>query len=138
MITGAHLLLYSSDPEADRIFFRDILGFRFVDDGGGWLIFALPPSEAAVHPLSENAPPPAADTGHELVGATLHLMCDDLPSVMKSLKAKNVSCTAVEKQPWGTCTTVRLPSGGSIGLYQPTHKTPLGIGSMENFGALGG
>ena len=138
MISGAHVLLYSSDPEADRIFFRDVLGFRFVDDGGGWLIFALPSAELAVHPLSANAPPPAVDTGHELVGATLHLMCEDLASVMKSLKAKKIICTKANKQPWGICTTVRLPSGGSIGLYQPTHKTPLVIGSMENFGALGG
>jgi catechol 2,3-dioxygenase-like lactoylglutathione lyase family enzyme len=134
MISGAHILLYSSDAEADRIFFRDILGFRAVDDGGGWLIFALPPSEAAVHPLGGN--PPIVQVGHELLGATLHLMCDDLPSVIRSLEAKNVSCGVVEKQPWGTTTTVRLPSGGSIGLYQPTHKTPLGLGSMENFGAL--
>jgi catechol 2,3-dioxygenase-like lactoylglutathione lyase family enzyme len=138
MVSGTHVVLYSSDPEADRIFFRDVLGFRFVDDGGGWLIFALPPSELAVHPLSENGPAPVVDTGHKLLGATLHLMCDDLPSLMKSLKAKNVGFTEPSKQPWGTSTTVRLPSGGSIGLYQPTHKTPLGIGSMENFGASGG
>ena len=138
MVSGAHVVLYSSDPEADRIFFRDILGFRFVDDGGGWLIFALPPAELAIHPLSENAPPPVMHMGHESLGATLHLMCDDLPSLMKSLKAKNVGFTEPSKQPWGTSTTVRLPSGGSIGLYQPTHKTPLGIGSMENFGASGG
>jgi hypothetical protein len=134
MTTGAHVLLYSSDPEADRIFFRNVLGFRFVDDGGGWLIFALPPSEVAVHPLGDN--PSLQHGGHELLGATLHLMCDDLPSIMKSLKANKVSCTEPSKQPWGTGTTVRLPSGGSIGLYQPTHKTPLGLGSMENFGAL--
>jgi catechol 2,3-dioxygenase-like lactoylglutathione lyase family enzyme len=138
MVSGTHVVLYSSNPEADRVFFRDVLGFRFVDDGGGWLIFALPPSELAVHPLSENGPAPVMDTGHELLGATLHLMCDDLPSLMKSLKAKNVGFTEPSKQPWGTSTTVRLPSGGSIGLYQPTHKTPLGIVSMENFGASGG
>ena len=138
MVSGAHIVLYSRDPEADRAFFRDVLGFRFVDDGGGWLIFALPPSELAVHPLSENGPAPVMDTGHKLLGATLHLMCDDLPSLMKSLKAKNVGFTEPSKQPWGTSTTMRLPSGGSIGLYQPTHKTPLGIGSMENFGASGG
>lgn len=137
MISGAHILLYSSDPEADRAFFREVLGFRFVDDGGGWLIFALPPAELAVHPFGENAPHPVMDTGNEVLGASLHLMCDDLPSTMKSLKAKNVSCTEPSKQPWGTSTTVRLPSGGSLGLYQPTHKTPLSIGSMENFGALG-
>src|SRR4029077_21190237 len=80
MVSGAHVVLCSSDPEADRIFFRDVLGFRFVDDGGGWLIFALPPSELAVHPLSENGPAPVVDTGHKLLGATLHLMCDDLLS----------------------------------------------------------
>jgi hypothetical protein len=138
MITGAHILLCSSNPEADRIFFRDVLGFRWVDDGGGWLIFGLPPSEVAVHPLSEKAPSSQVDTGHELLGATLHLMCDDLPSVMKSLKANKVSCAEPSKQPWGISTTLRLPSGGRIGLYQPTHKTPLGLGSMQNFGALGG
>jgi hypothetical protein len=134
MITGAHFVLYSSDAEADRAFFRDVLEFRWVDDGGGWLIFALPPSEVAVHPLGSN--PPLVYAGHQFLGVTLHLMCNDLQSVMKSLKAKNVSCTEPDKQPWGTSTTVRLPSGGSIGLYQPTHKTPLGLGSMENFGAL--
>jgi hypothetical protein len=136
MIIGAHVLLYSSDPEADRIFFRDVLGFRHVDDGGGWLIFALPPSEAAVHPLGDNSL--FQHDGQDLLGATLHLMCDDLPAMMKSLKAKRIKCTEPRKQPWGTCTTVQLPSGGSIGLYQPTHKTPLALGSMQNFGALGG
>ena len=138
MVSGAHIVLYSRDPEADRAFFRDVLGFRFVDDGGGWLIFALPPAALALHSSSENGPNPVVNTGHELLGATLHLMCDDLPSLVKSMKAKNVAFTEPSKQPWGTSTTMRLPSGGSIGLYQPTHKMPLGIGSMENFGALGG
>lgn len=134
MINGAHFVLYSSDAEADRAFFRDVLGFRYVDDGGGWLIFALPPSEAALHPLSGN--PPLVFAGHEMVGAALFLMCSDLPSTIQLLQAKGVHCTEIEKQPWGTSTIIRLPSGGSIGLYQPTHQTPLGLGSMENFGAL--
>lgn len=134
MITGAHIVLYSSNPEADRAFIRDVLGFHWVDDGGGWLIFALPPSEVAIHPMGSN--PLLVYAGHQFLGATLHLMCNDLPSAMKSLKAKNVSCTEPDKQPWGTSTTVLLPSGGSIGLYQPTHKTLLGLGSMENFAAL--
>jgi len=134
MIIGAHLVLYSSDAEADRVFFRDVLGFRYVDDGGGWLIFALPPSEAAVHPLSGG--PPLIYAGHEMLGAVLFMMCDDLPSVIKSMEAKGVSCTEIEKQPWGNSTTIRLPSGGRIGLYQPTHQTPLGLGTMQNFGAL--
>jgi catechol 2,3-dioxygenase-like lactoylglutathione lyase family enzyme len=134
MIIGAHFVLYSSNVEADRAFFRDVLGFRYVDDGGGWLIFALPPSEAAVHPLSGN--PPLVYAGHEMLGAALFLMCKDLPSMIQSLEAKGVQCSEVYKQPWGASTTVRLPSGGRIGLYQPTHQTPLGLGSMENFGAL--
>jgi catechol 2,3-dioxygenase-like lactoylglutathione lyase family enzyme len=122
MISGAHVLLYSSDPEADRAFFRDVLGFRYVDDGGGWLIFALPPSEVAVHPLSENAPRPTV-AGHELLGAALHLMGDDLLSVMKSLKAKNVSCTEPSKQAWGICTTVRYPAAGvSVCTSRPTRR----------------
>jgi catechol 2,3-dioxygenase-like lactoylglutathione lyase family enzyme len=134
MINGAHLLLYSGDAEADRAFFRDVLGFRYVDDGGGWLIFALPPSEVAVHPLSGD--PPVDYAGHEMLGAAFFLMCDDLPAEIKSLEAKGVGCAAIEKQPWGTSTTIKLPSGGRIGLYQPTHQTPLGLGSMQNFGAL--
>ena len=73
----------------------------------------------------------------EMMGGMLAFMCDDLQSVMNSLKAKNVGCTEVQKQPFGYFTTLQLPSGGRMGLYQPTHQTPLGIGSMENFGALG-
>jgi catechol 2,3-dioxygenase-like lactoylglutathione lyase family enzyme len=134
MIIGAHFVLYSSNPEADRAFFRDVLGFRYVDDGGGWLIFALPPSEAALHPIMGN--PPLDYSGHKMVGAALFLMCDDLPAMIKLLEAKGIGCTPVDKQPWGTSTTVGLPSGGRIGLYQPTHQTPLGLGSMKNFGAI--
>ena len=136
MIAGAHILLYSSKPEADRMFFRDILGFDAVDDGGGWLIFALPPSELAVHPWEDSRP--LSHGGLEMAPATLYLMCEDLPAVMKSLKARNVVFSEIETEPYGICTTLELPGGGRIGLYQPTHKTPLGIGSMRNFGALGG
>jgi hypothetical protein len=71
-----------------------------------------------------------------MLGAVLSLMCDDLPSIVKSLAAKSVTCAEIEKQPWGDNTTVRLPSGSRIGLYQPTHQTPLGLGSMQDFGAL--
>lgn len=134
MMIGAHVLLYSSNAEADRAFFRDVLGFRYVDDGGGWLIFALPPSEVAVHPMMGNSPMTYA--GQEMMGALLYLMCDDLPAAIKMLEAKGVKCAVPEKQPWGTSTTVGLPSGGRIGLYQPTHQSPLGLGSMENFGAI--
>ena len=124
MIMGAHILLYSEDPEADRAFFRDVLGFRAVDAGGGWLIFALPPAEAALHPTSGKSAQRHA--GHDLLGAVLYLMCDDLRGFIKSLEAKKVRCSAVTKEAWGMKTTIRLPSGGEIGLYQPTHPTALG------------
>jgi len=106
-ITGAHILLYSDQPEADRAFFRDVLGFRAVDAGEGWLIFALPPAEAGIHPSDGNNR--QLHGGRHLLGAVLYLMCDDLPSLIKSLKAKKVAWSAVEKAPWGITTTIRLP-----------------------------
>lgn len=125
MFTGAHLLLYSKDPAADRLFFRDVLGFPAVDAGEGWLIFALPPAEAGVHPGEESNMQPHG--GRSLLGAVLYLMCDDLPAVMQSLEKKNARCTPVEEAPWGSKTTIRLPSGGEIGLYQPKHPTALDL-----------
>jgi catechol 2,3-dioxygenase-like lactoylglutathione lyase family enzyme len=123
MIIGAHLLLYSSNPEADRAFFRDALGFSAVDAGGGWLIFGLPPAELGVHP----APSPflQGHADHDILGAVLYLLCDDLESTVRSLAAKGVASTEVEKAEWGIKTTIRLPSGGEIGLYQPSHPTAL-------------
>ena len=123
MITGAHVLIYSTNPEADRAFFRDVLEFPSIDIGGGWLIFALPPAEAAVHPSDGQFAQRHA--GHNLPGALLYLMCDDLPSVMQSLQARNVTCSPVMTAEWGITTTVPLPSGGEIGLYQPTHPTAI-------------
>ena len=123
MITGAHFLLYSGDPEADRAFFRDVLGFRSVELGRGWLIFGLPPSELAVHPSSGDFAQRHAE--HELAGVVLYLMCDDLPAMVASLKAKNVACTEIEEAEWGIKTTIPLPSGSEIGLYQPKHPTAI-------------
>ena len=123
MITGAHVVLYSSDPEADRAFFRDVLGFASVDAGHGWLIFKLPPSEVALHPVDGGAAEGPA--GHAMLGAELYLMCDGLQALIRSLAAKNVICQAIETAAWGMKTTIRLPSGGAIGLYQPTHPTAL-------------
>jgi len=125
MITGAHVLLLSNDAEADRAFFRDVLEFRSVDAGHGWLIFKLPPAEAALHPTEGDAAPGHA--GHAMLGAELYLMCDDLQATIKSLAAKKVTCAAIDKANWGMKTTIRLPSGGAIGLYQPTHPTALGL-----------
>ena len=126
MIVGAHILLYSKDPEADRAFFRDVLQFRAVDIGRGWLIFELPPAEAAVHP-SDGAFA-QRHSGHDLIGSLMYLMCDDLRETIASLRAQNVACSEVSEEAWGIKTTIRLPSGSEIGLYQPTHPTALALG----------
>jgi hypothetical protein len=127
MIIGAHFLLYSKEPEADRAFFRDVLGFRSVDVGEGWLIFAMPPTEAGIHPLDGEFS--QLHAGHKLLGAVLYLMCDDLHTFIASMKAKNVHCTEVQTAEWGITTTIPLPSGSAIGLYQPTHPTALNLNS---------
>jgi len=121
MIIGSHILFYSKDPEADRAFFRDALGFPSVDVGEGWLIFAMPPAEAAFHPTEHVFTQQHA--GQALLGAVLYLMCDDLETFTAALKKKNVHCTDFQQARWGTSTTIPLPSGGSIGLYQPRHAT---------------
>jgi catechol 2,3-dioxygenase-like lactoylglutathione lyase family enzyme len=113
MIFGAHVIVYSKDAEADRDFLRDVLGFSSVDAGHGWLIFALPPAEVAVHPAEENG-------RHEL-----YFMCDDLKAEIAALKDKGVPCSEVQKERWGSITRIRLPGGGQVGLYQPKHPTAL-------------
>lgn len=125
MITGAHILLYSKDPEADRAFFRDILQLKSVDVGGGWLIFALPPTEMGVHPGDGEFVQGHAD--HQLLGAVLYLMCDDLRSTIRWLEVKKVKCSPIVEAEWGITTTVPLPSGGEIGLYQPKHVTAISL-----------
>jgi hypothetical protein len=113
MIHGAHVIVYSKDSEADRAFFRDVLGCPFVDAGHGWLIFALPPAEVAVHPSEEN-------DVHEL-----YLMCDDVHAFIGEMQAKGVACSEVHQERWGSITRVTLPGGGKIGVYQPKHASPL-------------
>jgi catechol 2,3-dioxygenase-like lactoylglutathione lyase family enzyme len=116
MISGAHVVVHSKDAEADRAFFRDVLGFQSVDAGHGWLIFALPPGEAAFHPSDKNGP-------HEL-----YFLCDNLKAEMAALAAKGVTCSAVHEERWGSITKMKLPGGGELGLYQPKHPTALGLG----------
>jgi catechol 2,3-dioxygenase-like lactoylglutathione lyase family enzyme len=123
MINGAHVLLYSKDPEADRAFFRDVLQLRAVDAGGGWLIFALPPAELGVHPVESDSAQPQAE--HRILGAVLHFMCDDLQAVIRTLATKNVTCSPIGEESWGIRTAIPLPSGGAIGLYQPKHATAI-------------
>jgi hypothetical protein len=112
MIHGAHVIVYSKDAEADRAFLRDVLQFPFVDVGHGWLIFALPPAEVAVHPSDAN-------NLHEL-----YLMCDDVHALIHTLRAKNIDCSPVDEQLWGSITQVTLPGGGKLGIYQPKHASP--------------
>lgn len=123
MINGAHFLLYSKDAEADRAFLRDVLNLRGVDAGGGWLIFALPPAELGVHPSEGNFVQEHAE--QPMMGAVLYLMCDDLAAMMAELKSKGVEFTQVQHAEWGDCTSLILPSGGHIGLYQPRHATAI-------------
>jgi catechol 2,3-dioxygenase-like lactoylglutathione lyase family enzyme len=117
MIFGTHVILYSKDAAADRAFLRDVLGFASIDAGHGWLIFALPPAEVAVHP-AEDA------TRHEL-----YLMCDDLSAEILALNRRGVTCSEAEEARWGSITKIRLPGGSEIGLYQPKHPTALDIAS---------
>lgn len=108
MVFGAHFIMYSSDADADRSFLAEVFGFESIDAGGGWLIFALPPAEVAVHP----AETPAAE---------LYLMCDDLSAEMRSLADRGVVCSDIEEARWGSVTKIPLPGGGELGLYQPRH-----------------
>jgi catechol 2,3-dioxygenase-like lactoylglutathione lyase family enzyme len=122
-IYGVHLLLFSRDPEADRAFFREVLNWRCVDAGEGWLIFSLPPTELGVHP--EEGSPARQPGGHDRTSAMVYLMCGDLHATVEWLAAKGVFCTEAQDAGWGITTTLRLPSGASLGLYQPRH--PLAI-----------
>lgn len=123
MITGAHFLLYSRDAEADRQYLRDVLGLTGVDAGGGWLILGLPPAEIAVHPTTQSFA--QRHSGHEMLGAVLYLMCDDVHATVRSIAAKGGNASDVETVEWGIRTTLHLPSGGGLGLYQPTHPTAI-------------
>lgn len=113
MISGSHIVIYSTDADADRAFLRDVLGFGHVDAGHGWLIFGLPPAEAAIHPAPESG-------RHEL-----SFMCEDLKSEMAALTKKGVQFSAIEEARWGSITKLRLPSGAEVGLYQPKHPTAI-------------
>ena len=124
MINGVHFLLYSKNAEADRAFVRDVLGFKAVDVGGGWLIFGLPPAEMGVHPGDGKFVQSHAE--HSLLGAVMYLMCEDVRATVAELQAKSVECSEMIEAEWGITTTVPLPSGGRVGLYQPKHKTAIG------------
>lgn len=112
MFNGAHVVIYSTNAEADRAFFRDVLKLGNVDAGDGWLIFALPPAELAVHP-------------HETSGAhEFFLMCDDISTTRADLISEGVTCTDIQDEGWGLLSSFVLPGGSQIGFYQPRHARP--------------
>ncbi|HEY1897482.1 MAG TPA: extradiol dioxygenase [Terracidiphilus sp.] len=123
MIHGAHLLLNSVDPEADRAFFRDVLDLPHVDAGHGWLIFALPPAEVAIHPAEKGLTQP--QEGQNLAAATVYLMCDNLRETLDMLIARGVEHGEIQEARWGVVSSIRLPGGTHLGLYEPHH--PLAI-----------
>lgn len=112
MITGAHVILYSNDADADRDFLRDVCGFEHVDAGRGWLIFALPPSEVAVHPTD-------GEPTHEL-----YFLCDDIDAQLEGWTARGVEVARpVSDEGWGRLAAIRLPSGAELPIYEPKHPT---------------
>ena len=125
MMNGTHILFYSTDADADRAFLRDVLGFRSVDAGGGWLIFKMPAAEAAVHPADAHTAHPHGEG--KMLGAAVYFMCDDVRRIVRTLEERKVECAPIEKERWGLRTAIPLPSGGQIGLYQPTHPTALDL-----------
>jgi hypothetical protein len=116
MIIGAHSILYSKSPGADRDFLRDVLGLPNVDVGDGWLIFGLPPAELAVHPSDRN-------DVHEF-----YFMCADVAALVAALEKRGVKCGPVQNQGWGLLTQVTLPGGGKLGVYEPRHARPKSVG----------
>ena len=117
MIIGAHSILYSTAPDADRAFLKEVIGLPSVDAGDGWLIFGLPPSEVAVHPSDENGV-------HEF-----YLMCDDVDGFVAQMRARGVACGEIQSMGWGRLTQVQLPGGGKLGVYQPRHARPPAMGA---------
>ena len=119
MIIGAHSIIYSTKPDADRAFLRDVLKFTHVDVGEGWLIFGLPPAEVAVHPSDEN-------NVHEF-----YLMCDNIENFVTEMTRHAIACAPVQNQGWGLLTQLELPGGGKLGVYQPRHARPKSMAAKK-------
>ena len=114
MIIGVHAIVFTQDPAAVRAFFRDVLDLPSVDAGGGWPVFALPPAELAAHPTDE--------TGHH----ELYLMCDNIKATVEELTSKGAEFTGeIADAGWGLITTLRLPDGSELPIYEPKHPSPL-------------
>jgi hypothetical protein len=126
MIIGAHSIIYSTNPDADRAFLRDVLKLTNVDVGDGWLIFGLPPAEVAVHPSDRN-------NVHEF-----YLMCADVEAFVAEMAKHNIVCGPVQNQGWGLLTQVTLPGGGKLGVYQPQHARPKAMRASKSNSAKPG
>ncbi len=114
MITGMHAIVFSAEAEKVRAFFADVLDMPSADAGGGWLIFALPPAELAVHPAD-------GETRHEL-----YLMCDDIEATLTGLRGKGAEVSReVSDQGWGLLAAIRLPDGSEFPIYEPRHPLPV-------------
>ena len=111
MITGAHIIIYSKNPEADRRFLKEVCKFSYVDAGEGWLIFKLPVAELAVHP--------AENTLHEL-----YFIVDDINAFKTSMSQNKVKCSTIKNQGWGLLVYITLPGGGKLGVYEARHPQP--------------
>ena len=117
MIIGAHSIIYSTKPDADRALLRDVFKLPHVDVGEGWLIFGLPPAEVVVHPSEKN-------NVHEF-----YLMCDDIETFVTEMRKRGVVCGPVHDEGWGLLTQMMLPGGGKLGVYQPRHARPKTMGA---------
>jgi len=113
MITGIHAIFYTKHCKEMYEFLKDVLDLRYVDAGNGRLFFAAPPTELAVHETDD-------DAKHEL-----WLVCDDIASTVQQLENKGVGTTPVTDRGWGLVTSLELPSGDTLGLYEPKHLSPL-------------
>ncbi len=119
MIVGAHAIICSRRPDADRAFLRDVLGLPHVDVGDGWLIFGLPPAEVAVHPSSAN-------DVHEF-----YLMCADVGKFVAAMKKRGIACGPARDRGWGVLTHIMLPGGGKLGVYEPRHARPAAMSARS-------
>ncbi len=113
LLAATHAIIYSTNPAADRAFFRAVLHLPHVDVGEGWLIFRLPPAEVAVHPADQS--------GRQ----ELYLLCDDVETFIQEMAKRGISCTPIQSQAWGWLTQISLPGGGQLGVYQPRHARPI-------------
>jgi catechol 2,3-dioxygenase-like lactoylglutathione lyase family enzyme len=106
MIKGVHAMFYTPQADELRAFFRDKLEMKYIDAGGGWLIFNPPAAEIGCHP---------GDT----IKHDISLYCDDIQTTVADLRAKGVEFTnEIEDHGYGFSTNILAPGGLEIQLFQ--------------------